>query len=85
VLSKVTKFSCSSLVKLSEIGLFVSMHMSGRICIVQEQGLVNRSESLCNKLQEQSLGIVGMWTLKIMHPPLARLAFMSSSTAEVRA
>ncbi len=70
------KFSCSSSVKLSERGLFVLMHISGSMCIAQEQGLVNGSESLCNKLQEQSLGVVGMLKLKIMHLPLARLAFM---------
>jgi len=75
-LYKVSKFSCSLLIKLSEIGLFELMHMSGSMCIAQEQGPVNGSESLCNKLQEQSLGVVGMLTLKIMHLPLARLASM---------
>jgi hypothetical protein len=53
------------------------MHMSGgSMCIPQEQGLVNGSESLCNKLQEQSLVAVGMLTRKIMHLPMTRLAFM---------
>ncbi len=75
-LYKVSKCFRSSLVKLSERGLFVLMHMSGSMCIAQQQGLVNGSESLCNKLQEQSLRVVGMLTLKIMHPPLARRAFM---------
>jgi hypothetical protein len=75
-LYKVPKCFRSSLVNLSERGLFVLMHMSGSMWIAQEQGLVNGSESLCNKLQEQSLRVVGMLTSKIMHPPLARLAFM---------
>jgi hypothetical protein len=46
------------------------------MCIPQEQGLVNGSEYLCNKLQEQSLVPVGMLSGKIMDLPMTRLAFM---------
>ncbi len=75
-----SKFSYSSLLKLSEIGLFILMHMSGSMCIPQEQGLVNGSQSLSNKLQEQSPLAVGMLTRKIMHVPMTGLAIMHKRT-----
>ncbi len=75
-----SKFSYSSVLKLSKIGLFILMHMSGSMCIPQEQGLVNGSESLCNKLQEQSPVAVSMLTRKIMHLPMTGLAIMHKRT-----